>query len=274
MVDLNINKIINILVSFTLSDKFFPFVYIVNKNSRLSYEFILSIFESKAKFLSLKIFLPLFEQLKKNKNFIKQMKQIMESKNEELEKIATLYFEKIEKLEEKQDCFDKSFLKNWEFNYAEMAMIRCILFTFFLFTFPDILKLNKEFNQIDFSIMWKGIYQNIVSLLNTKEKNINEEFNLFFDYFNNLSSKEYIEDFKQMILFIFNLIKNTKELILKEKSLENYFNKEYYGNYITIDKAINISEKIIWAIYNNKSIKDIFILEGKKEKELKMKNIL
>lgn len=73
LVDLNINKIINILVSFTLSDKFFPFVYIVNKNSRLSYEFILSIFESKAKFLSLKIFLPLFEQLKKNKNFIKQM---------------------------------------------------------------------------------------------------------------------------------------------------------------------------------------------------------
>ena len=74
--DLDIKKISEKLCSFCFSESFIPFIYC---EFLFQFQNFLSIFEMKEKFLSLKILIPLLEELKK-KNFEKHIETIIKNK--------------------------------------------------------------------------------------------------------------------------------------------------------------------------------------------------
>ena len=80
--NLNINDVVKHLSSFCFSEKLIP--YLASKNFYI-FQFydIISIYEMKEKFLSFKIFFPLFEELK-NLNFKNKIKEIKKQFNDNI----------------------------------------------------------------------------------------------------------------------------------------------------------------------------------------------
>ena len=133
----------------------------------------------------------------------------------------------------------------------------------------DIIKTKPNNNIKEYNLMNNYVdlaYEKYYDYL--KNNNIGE-LNYLIDYLNNLSLLNHTKEAQQIIIFIFNLIKNEKEISIREEINDNFFKK--YGN---LD---NINEKIIWTLYEkdfsisnpSKSINKYrqIILEGKKEKE-------
>ena len=236
----------------------------------------------KEKFLSLKIIFPLVEKLK-NTTFSKKIIEIIKQfENKKIsENIISSYIDNnktsIEKLEvsEKGKKIINEIKSYFEQDGNRIAFLWKLYCGILGFTFIDTIKIIiktipnsgiKEENLIHEPFIFA--YHSYNEYYNHLKNNI-EEFNYLIDYLNNLSLLNHTKEAQQIILFIFNLIKNKKEISIREEINDNFFKK--YGN---LD---NINEKIIWTLYEkdfsisnpSKSINKYrqIILEGKKEKE-------
>ena len=259
--DLGIDKIIDTLEFFFLSDKFIPFVAYESTEKAKNYRNnIIIILEQKQKYLSLKILPKLLERLNSEK-FILQVKKIIQIRqNKQEEEVLNLYFnQNIDKIEKSKDIVRGGRAEGFSLSYIEILGI--IYNISFCFKFKELL-LTQENNK------------NFVSLgsLNKYFLKFEEYFNfdaydwrkkeieIFIQNLDYLNSND-IKEIQQLFLFFFNAIKNKKIIkeITSKVNISNLIFGLNYGNYIAMN-FMNIGEKFIWAIYDF----NIRIFEGKK----------
>ena len=279
--ELDIKDVVNKLSLFCLSDNFCPFLLLELKNIWAMSDIVI-IYEMKEKFLSLKIIFPLVEELKNttfDKNVIEIIKQLENKKISE--NIISSYIDNnknsIEKLKmsEKGKKIINEINSYFSRNTEEIGFLRKLYCGILGFTFIDIAKhiiktISNNNKKEDLLIheYVKFAYDDYHKYLKDNNNNL-EELNYLIDYLNNLNLLNHTKEAQQIILFIFNLIKNEKEISIREEINDNFFKK--YGN------LNNIKEKIIWTLYEKDfsisnpsiSVKKYrqIILEGKKEKE-------
>ena len=89
----DINNLINKLSLFSLSDKFILLLYMDYHIKDKIFYSIISLFEMKEKFLSLKIIFPLFEELKKKKyeNQIEKIEKLFKNEKDQKNLFDILY---------------------------------------------------------------------------------------------------------------------------------------------------------------------------------------
>ena len=275
--ELNLKNVVNNLSLFCFSDKFIPFFLMENRQNILPFLNIIIIYEMKEKFLSLKIVFPLFEELKNQKfenYFIEKLKNIRE-KNPDPDKFFSSYYDnninskiELEELEksEKGKKIIEEINKNYSEQISRLLLLWNLYILIFAFVFKDLIKenvkdsINENFLNDDAYNTYKGINQYFGNNSNK------EELNYLIDYLNNLDSLNHTKDGHQIILFLLNLLKNEKEISLREKIDKNFFKKFKNLN--------NINDKLKWILFEkdlstSKSFKKykLTLLEGKKEKE-------
>ena len=273
----DLNNLINKLSFFSLSDKFIFFFCLESLHTQdKSFYSIISLFEMKDKFLSLKIIFPLFEELKKKKyeNQIEKIEKSFTNKevqNKQLEILFVSYINDnresitdLEKFEKGKKLIND--INNYvSGNLKHIELLSSLYLSIFYFVFIDKLKESND-NKLLFLY---NFFKQIDKIIDNKFINQKEELNDLIDNLIQLKPINHTKDIYQINLFILNLFKNKNEISLKEKLDKNFF--EIFGNLFNN----NINEKLLWVIYEEeqnicKSDKKYkrTLLEGKKtEKE-------
>ena len=93
--ELNLKNVVNNLSLFCFSDKFIPFFLMEIRTIFFPFLNIITIYEMKEKFLSLKIVFPLFEELKNQKfeNYFNEKLKIIREKIQDPDKFLSSYFD-------------------------------------------------------------------------------------------------------------------------------------------------------------------------------------
>jgi len=239
--NLNINDVVKHLSSFCFSEKLIP--YLGSKEFHIfAFYDIISLYEMKEKFLSFKIFFPLFEELK-NLNFENIIKEIKKHFNDNI--LSTTYKSYISNnknsIEEfgKTEIYQKAlkeiteYIENKQNIISDLNSIYCGCFMFlFEDEFNELIYSNNNENENKLK-MFFGIFDN---------KKINEkEINCIWQNLIQLNSLKYSNNVYQNLLFALNIHKNNKEI-----SLRDNVDKEFFDNY---EDSFNINEKLIWKIY-------------------------
>ena len=259
--DLGLNKIIDTLELFVLSDKFIPFaVYELTEENQRFRNNIIIILEQKQKYLSLKILPKLLERLNSEK-FILQVKKILQIRqNKQEDEVLNSYFnQNVDKIEKSDDVVRGGRIEGFDQSYIEILGI--FYQYFFYFKFKELLspqENNKNFISLESFNKYFLKFEEYF-YLDDKARN-NKDIESFIYYLTYLNSNG-IKEIQQLFLFFLNAIKNRKKIkeIASKVNISNFIFGMNYGNYIT-KNFMNIDKKLIWAIYDS----NIFILEDKK----------
>ena len=263
--ELNLNALVNHLTSFCFTQKFILFLSYEGQVYKYQFFDIISIYEMKEKFLSLRIIFPFFAELKKLKfdNKIIQISELIKGNqffNEYesfLKKNGTLITE-FEKTEECQKV-SKEISQFIEKNKVLIENLSNLYQGIFVYSFYDILlKCSGKEKDESGKILDHNLF-----LSEFKKYNIEDEINITNIFANlNIDKHDHINNVYQNFLFVLNTIKNEKELSLRDKIGKEFF--DAYGN------TFNINDRLIWTIYEkdlneSKSGKKYIktILEGK-----------
>ena len=230
-----IKDIIDKLCSLCFSDKFAN--YIVYEFCA-EYKDFISVFEMKEKYLLLKIFFQLMEELK-NKNFEKHALNLIERNNSNINKFSEEHKDSIEKFEKSEK--GKKLLKEIDSYVKDNSThINCIYVScsfIFFYTFKvltsELNKKLKEKNTLD-SDMYYFEYSEI------KKNANNEEINEIIDILEKMDSLNHTKIAQKGLLFLLNLKINEGKISSKEIIDKNFFQK--YGD-------ININNKLKWKFY-------------------------
>ena len=251
--ELDINKIIDQLYSFCLSDKF-DLVVCYEANSFLIFNDIIAIYEMKEKLLSLKIIFPLFEKLKNEKFekiLIESLRKLITNNYDYYEQYCNNNKEEINNFEKSEKCKEalseiNSFLSS-ERNYLNNLWV--VYGMIFVNIFGDLLKEFKEFDDVKLNLYY--IYS---SFENKYEK---EFINLIINNLLEIKSLNYTKYIHQLILFVFNLLKIDQEIYINEDFFQDLENKT--NNYNLLN---NTNVSIIYGENGNFSESDKEICEG------------
>ena len=201
---LDIRKTVQQLTSLISSDKFL-FLLSLEWSSILFMD-IIAMYEMKEKFLSLKIFFPLIEELKNQKSLTELFKffQLFNSKeNPEAEDKLKIYkqifekyedsIQKFEQSEEGKKAFNniKSFFQVHENKIGQLWKIYREIFEITYYEFIDILDEQKK------SLNLNDLFEKIT------EDFDNEEINLLIKNLLQIKSLNHTKDIYQLILFLF-----------------------------------------------------------------------
>ena len=241
--ELNIKELCNQLQSFALSEHFIPFIYFdkeLYKNENL-FIFFVKLFKSKEKYLSIKVFLNLLEELKKMK-FDEQIKNIYkeiktEKKSEEFQKQLNLYIEKNKDILSSYSNETNNNLKEIEEFFNEnkkfIKKLWTIYYVIFFFTFKNIddkIKSSIKMNDRLFSLIYSDDTQEMQNIIN----NLLE-----------INSLNYTNNPKHIVIFILNLIIFGKQIGLREPNADNFFDN--------FNNKIDTNDEITWLLYEEYS---------------------
>ena len=273
--DLNVKDVVKRLSLFCLSDKFKPllgaeFLY---KDPYFPFCGLISLLEMKEKFLTLKILIPLLEQLRSDKfdkfeNIINDIfleNKLLESliifsneKDDEKGKMENSLF-----ITEKWPKLKNGIEKYFKENNSYIGNLFCLCF--FIISY---VLFNNE-NPLDKKI--KLINPNMPLIVDKNFFCLDDINNNIIDIMEKLiqtNSLNYTKNISKTIIFLFNLTKITKEISLRDKLNENFF--ESLGDIYNIDdklKFILYEESKNESITKKKYVKTI--LEGKMTKKEK-----
>ena len=259
--DLGIDKIIDTIELFFLSDKFIPFaVYELTEKTTSFKNNIIIILEQKQKYLSLKILPKLLERLNSEK-FILQVKKLLQIRqNKQEEEVLNLYFnQNTDKIEKSHDVVIGGRFEGFNHKYIEILGI--IYHNFFYFKFKEFLSTqenNKNFVRLEiFNKYFMKFEEYFKSSSDDWIKKETDTLINYLTYLNSNGTKEIL----QLFLLFLNAINNKKKIkeIANKVDISHFIFGINYGNYITMN-FMNIGEKLIWAIYDS----NISIFEGKK----------
>ena len=259
--EFNINNHVEHLFSFCSSFDFEVLLF-EDKSKILLFTLLIAIYESKEKYLSIKIFFLLLEEMKKMKydNEINELFQLIIRFPKSIQKLYNSNYK----------YFNKSNLTECK-NIIKIDIDRYIKDN--SAKFDGLLKfyglaLMYIFNNIFKPFLIQEMKDNFDNFLNfiygELHKISKEEINYLIENLIQLNSLNHIKDEFNKILFILNLIKHEQEKSLLDKINNKFF--EYFDN------AININDKIIWILYeedtnSNKSKNEKkypkILLEGK-----------
>jgi len=248
--NLNIKEIVKRLCTFCLSKKFVPFFCSNLEGSskeKIPFDFLIALYESKEKYLSLKIIFPLFEELKNfNINFLRQIEQFGDVKAFycSVEFQNSLY-ENLEKLQKVCNQLANYFNNNLSY-IKSLSNLYCFIG---YLVFNDLLKDKTKVDSI-FNSFFKEIQKEFFN---------DEELNFIIDYLKTIDSLNNTKNAKQNVLLLLNLKKYEKELTLRD--IDKKFLEKYEVN-------LNINDKLIWIIIEKDGSKSDtkykkIILEGK-----------
>ena len=257
--NLNIKEIVKRLCTFCLSKKFVPFFssnlkFEWKKDVIIPFGIFIALYESKEKYLSIKIIFPLFEELKNlNIDFLRQIKEFGDIKeyynSVEFQKLCSEFEELCKK--------NYSLLNYLENNISYIKGLSNLYIFISFFVFYDLLQYIFRFGSI-FNSFFKEIQKEFFNY---------DELNFIIDYLKNIDSLNHTKSAKQNALFMLNLKKNEKVLSLRDKIDESFF-ENYKDN-------LNIDDKLIWKIYEKDDSKSDIkykktILEGKMTEKEKL----
>ena len=227
-------EIVNELVSFLISDKFFA-CYGSFKEEYLS--LLIRVCEINEKLLFLKILFPLLEELKKNK-FENQLEKLEKLKKEDFVKLNNIYYggefqkmmkknaEKVQKFFEDLNSIDQDYITNYKnFTKSVMNMV---------FGIKEFLGKEDSFRKEYFVNRSSFEFKNFLKIItNEKSMIINE--------INQMESFSYIEEFYQFIVSAFysfinndkinNLFKVTYNTLKNKNVMEEFCNPKLKENY-------------------------------------------
>ena len=259
--DLSIQNVVHQLVSFIYSYQFKFFLFNEMWFVKQLFPFcdIISIYEMKEKFLSLKLFILVFEEIKKDRI---KFKEIVKNNLEFFERIFTGkyspehsdFIEKFEINEKSKEAIKEIsvYIKNKSKHIKFISNLTC---GFFLFIFKDEVKeLLEEYNNVCQNIdnELKGSFHKFLEEFNSQVNKVNllkgfnnilkdinnkEELISLIGNLNNLNLN-YTKNINYAFLFSLNLKKNEKEI---KESIDDKF-IEYYNKLI-------INDKLIWTLY-------------------------
>ena len=256
--ELNLNALVNHLTSFCFTEKFIPFLYM---DKRGIFD-IISIYEMKEKFLSLRIIFPFIAELKKLKfdNKIIQISELIKGNqiSNEYESFCNKNGTLINEFVKTEECqkVSKEISQFIEKNKVLIENLYNLYAVIFLISFYDtFIKFGLIKDESD-KILNQCLYE-------FKKYNIENEIQITNIFANlNIDKHDHINNVYQNFLFVLNTIKNEKELSLRDKIGKEFF--DAYGN------TFNINDRLIWTIYEkdlneSKSGKKYIktILEGK-----------
>ena len=252
--ELDINKIIDQLYSFCLSDKF-ELVVCYEANSFLIFNDIVAIYEMKEKLLSLKIIFPLFEKLKNEKFekiLIESFRKLITNNTDYYEQFCNNNKEEINNFEESEKCKEalikiNSFLSS-ERNY--LNNLWDVYGMIFINIFGDLLKEFKEFDDVGLNLYY--IYSSF------KNKYEEKFINLIINNLLEIKSLNYTKYIHQLIIFVFNLLKIDQKMDINEDFFQDLENKT--NNYNLLN---NTNVSIIYRENENFSESDKEVCEGK-----------
>ena len=257
-IDLDIEQEVEKLTSFCISDSFIPF-FCCELDYKIPFSGIISLYESKEKFLSIKIVLSLFEQLKNKKiDMNNKMKKVIGSSEKERENIVEQFLGDIKN----KDSFQK-FSENNGKNFDTLTNS----FVFFGFV-EDYYKNNKSYIESLYTVHIIIVYllylpellQIIFDDKNSgveNSKDLEENQNLILENLYKLNSLYNKNEIYQYTIFILNYIKYKKELSTIDKNIENILSKYFKEPFKTK------FDKIIWIINDKTKNSNVEILEGK-----------
>ena len=269
--DLNIKNLAKQLSSFCLSEKFFIYLVgeIKDEQTDTPFSDFVVIYEKKEKYLSLKIFFYVLEEIL-NEKFEKQIREIfrqIKTEPKNLEKSYDLYFNKhkdtlIELRNDtkgiKQSKFTIMFCQYLSENLAgHVNNLKNLYILMIMYLFYDIFSEGikaKNGNDSLLYIFYKYIKNHIPD---------KDEINNVINILTHLNSLNKTKNIQQVFLFVLNHITKEKEITLRDEINNKFF--ESYGN------IINLNDKLIWTLYEEDSEKKYLktILEGKMtEKEI------
>lgn len=262
--NLNIENLAKQLFSFCSNNNFISLLYEsfikMNEPVPLIFNILLSLYEKRGKYFSLKIFFKLIEEMKQN-NFDENITEIIDHMKKGRENVVSeynLYYKDELNLEEckKYIKFDinkyikenKDFLREFFHFYGYI----------FVYSFCDnFYEIFPKINRVNF-------FSDIFSNYEYFKKYLKDELNNFLDKFININIPlNHTKNVYQNCLFILQIRNKEKEISLKDK-IDNKFFKN-----LGISAPLNLNDKLIWILYKEdpksklekKYIKTI--LEGK-----------
>ena len=263
--DLNIKNLAKQLSSFCFSEKFFIYLVGEIKDEQIETPFIdfVVIYEKKEKYLSLKIFFYVLEEIL-NEKFEKQIREIfrqIKTEPKNLEKSYDLYFNKhkdtLMELRNddkkiKQSKFAIMFCQYLSENLADhVNNLKNLYILMIMYLFYDIFSEGIKAKNGNDSLLY--IFYKTIKSFTTDKEEINNVINILM----HLNSLNKTKNIQQVFLFILNHITKEKEITLRDEINNEFF--ESYGN------VINLNDKLIWTLYEEDSEKKYSktILEGK-----------
>ena len=276
----DIKSLVKKLLSFISSEKFIPYLIAeANLEETMQLSGFIYLFETVGKYFSVKIYFNLLEEMM-NEKFDDKIKEIYNQRKNnfnDLVKIHDLYLEQHEEditnfwnqfNEENKDSNESKFLTSLS-NYTEekkeyIKQLWMLYANIFIFTYQNIFQdfLQSEMKKKENNNLLFHFFQCLKHCLPDKK-----QINGIINNLTELKSLTYTKNIQQTFLFLLNLIKNEKEIIVRDK-----IDNKFFENFGDLPK---INDKLIFTIYeedlkiskyNKKYIKTI--LEGKKtEKE-------
>ena len=245
----NLKNIAKKISSFCFSEKFF--IYLLgefkNENPAQPLSDFIFWFENKEKYLSLKLLFYLLEEIKTEK-FEKQIQEFKQLKTEpkSLEKSYYIYFEKHkDELMEIRNNLNKvndskftiiisQYLNEQTFKQTHYLYILYMYIIIMVFNEVFIKELSKENKKDDNN--QNVFYENIKILFQDKN-----EFNNIINILTQLNSLNKTKFVQQIFLFYLNVLKNEKQILLKDT-----FDKTFFEDY----KGINFNNnQLVFTLY-------------------------
>lgn len=203
------------------------------------------IFEQKEKFLSLKIFFYLLDEIY-NEKFEKQIKEFLNRLNNEpenLEKSYNLYFNK------HKDSLNKitsDYIRNSDFVIESSKFLskyygdKTLFFLYnlylniIIFLFHDTLEGISDINIAKDNNILYGFYKKLKECIPEKD-----EIDNIINILNQINSLNNSKNVFHIFLFILNILKNKNEI-----SSKDYINQRFFDNY---GEKFDIKNRIIWT---------------------------
>ena len=248
--EMNLKNIAKKISSFCFSEKFF--IYLLgefkNENPDKPLSDFIFLFENKEKYLSLKLLFYLLEEIKTEK-FEKQIQEIfkqLKTEPKSLEKSYYIYFEKhkddlmeirnnLNKVNDSKFAIIVSqYLNEQTFKQTHYLYILYMYIIIMVFNEVFIKELSKENKKDDNN--QNVFYENIKKLFQDKN-----EFNSIINILTRLNSLNKTKFVQQILLFYLNVLKNEKQILLKDT-----FDKTFFEDY----KDININNnQLVFTLY-------------------------
>lgn len=254
--DLDIKKEVEKLTSFCISDSFIPYLCCETDCNAPFFGFI-SLYESKGKFLSLKIILSLSEQLKIKKIDINnKIKIARDSSKEKKINIVNQFLDDIKNKDSYQ-----------EFKNDTNNKTLTDPFAFYNFAQEYINKNKSHFRSLyEFYISFVEFFFNVshfhiklddkfFGIENSEDSEKNQ--NLILENLYKLNPLYNKNEIYQIIIFMLNIFKYNKETSIIDKNIENKLYK-YFKE--PLKKKF---DKIIWIMNDKTKNSNVEILEGK-----------
>ena len=261
--DMNIKNLAKQISSFCLSEKFF--IYLVGEikdKEETPFSDFMIVFEHKEKFLSLKLFFYLLDEIY-NEKFKKQIKEFLNQFNNEPEKLEKSYNLYLKKHNDFLDKMTNDYLRNSDFLIEISKYLSAhvedptlyFLYSLYLniisFLFHEELEGINGINIIKNKNILYGIYENLQKCIPEKD-----DFDNIINVLNQINSLNNCKGVFNIFLFILNLLKYNNEISSKDDINERFF--ENYG------ERFDIKNRIIWTFYEESANKRYtkIILEG------------